>query len=412
MPGLEARRASAAALLGVHRDLLNSRPDVEVRDARLEPDAAVDTRGWSPFLLGLTETELQRLEGAGVDGDWSAAPASLQAFVDDVRRVTAVRQLLDEVPRVAPRRHEPWIKQRQIDVFSRWLARVAPDATRIVDVGSGHGHLTRALAAALGRPVVGLERDPAIAARARALAAHDDDVAFAVTDVVRSGLAVQAGDGVVGLHACGQLGDLAAVAVASAGVPATLAFVGCCLQKQHDAWRHPLDDAEPRLSLPKPLLGLSNLTTRDTGVEAVRADNLAGRCRRIALRLLLADAGVVVRPRAELEGLNRRAAHEPLAVLVALAFGARGLALPSAPAIDAADVAAHTLHDRFRRLALPRSLLGRVIEVFVLFDRGLFLERRGFDVDVGVLFPAALSPRNLALVATSSPARRDRPSLR
>ena len=55
---------------------------------------------------------------------------------------------------------------------------------------------------------------------------------------------------------------------------------------------------------------------------------------------------------------------------------------------------------RARRLSLPRAMLARVLEVFVLLDRALYLEEHGFFVTVGALFPNAVSARNLALVAT------------
>jgi hypothetical protein len=37
--------------------------------------------------------------------------------------------------------------------------------------------------------------------------------------------------------------------------------------------------------------------------------------------------------------------------------------------------------------------------VYVLLDRACHLEESGFVVEVGVLFPATVSPRNLAVVA-------------
>ena len=52
-----------------------------------------------------------------------------------------------------------------------------------------------------------------------------------------------------------------------------------------------------------------------------------------------------------------------------------------------------------RRFALPRALLGRVLEVYVLLDRACYLEAHGFEVEVGVVFAAAVSARNLALLA-------------
>jgi hypothetical protein len=411
-------REAAAALLVRHRDLLDSRPDVEVRELRDDVVALPGLeRGWSPFLLALDDATLEHLEARGVDADWPAeAPASLLAFLDDVRATTTLPLLLDDAGTSpsSPRRHERPRKQLQIDAFARLVSRVAAKAARIVDVGSGHGHLTRALATAMGRPVIGLERDEGLAARARELAVDDarwsiakrwpphvaHDVAFAVTDVLRAGLELGPSDCVVGLHACGELGDLATTGVADVAGPAALVFVGCCLQKQRADRRRPLVGSDADLSLPKTMLGLSNLTLRDGGVEEKRVDNLAARMRRIALRLLLARDGVDVRPRAELEGLNRRAAHGSLPALVAQVYRARGLAMPSARQIDDAATDAQALHGRCRRLGLPRSVLARVLEVFVLLDRAAYLRQHRFDVDVGVVFAPEVSPRNLALVAT------------
>jgi hypothetical protein len=155
----------------------------------------------------------------------------------------------------------------------------------------------------------------------------------------------------------------------------------------------------PALDLPRAILGLSNLTARDDGVEASRAENLRARERRLALYRLLTDAGLAVRLGAELEGLNRRAAHADLDVLVARAFGLRRTVPPSDAAIKVAAQWASVHHARTRRLALPRSLLGRLLEVFVLLDRARYLEAHGFDVTVGVVFPAAVSARNLGLFA-------------
>ncbi len=398
---LHAQLRAVASVLDLHRDVLDSRPDVQVRDRSLPPATALMARGWAPFLLDLDDASVDALEACGVDGDWTAAPPSLRAFVESVACATALPTLLAPSAGEAPRCGERAHKQQQVDAFAHLVASVAGAATRIVDVGSGHGHLTRALAAAMSAPVVGLERDRDFAARARELAARAGaaNVAFEVVDVVRDGLAVRPADCVVGLHACGELGDVVARAAAGSPSSVSVVFVGCCLQKQQSTVRRPLS-IDTTLVLPKPLLGLSNLTPGDVGVEARRVDNLVGRRHRIALRLLLAQAGVFVRPRAELEGLNRRATHAALHELVAVAFNVRGLAPPTAKAINDAGDDAATLHARFRRLALPRSLLARAIEIFVVLDRGALLQAHGFDVSAGVLFGVRVSPRNIALVAS------------
>jgi SAM-dependent methyltransferase len=280
------------------------------------------------------------------------------------------------------------------------VASIAAGAARVVDVGSGHGHLTREIALSSGLPVVGLERDAALAGRARALST-DASPTFAVTDVLRDGLELSPGDCVVGLHACGELGDRMVESVARAH-RTTLVLVGCCLQKRRQPSRRPLcaDEHADRLDLPRNLLGLSNLASTDDGVEATRAENLAARERRLALNRLLSEGREPLRFGAEIEGLNRRIAQRDLPVLVARAFALRGRPMPSAKAIDEAAAWARAEHARARRLSVPRAMLARVLEVYVLLDRAGCLEERGLAVEVGTLFPASTSARNLALVAT------------
>jgi SAM-dependent methyltransferase len=295
-------------------------------------------------------------------------------------------------------------KRAQVDAFRALVLSVAAKATRVVDVGSGHGHLTRAIAERTENPVVGLERDAVLAGRARALS-EERGPQFVVTDVLRDGLTPRPGDCLVGLHACGELGD--AMVTTVAGAPGTsLALVGCCLQKRRQLSRRPLSPMAgmgETLDLSRRLLGLSNLTARDAGVEASRSDNLAARERRLALHRLLARRWGPLRLGAEIDGLNRRLAQRDLSVLVARAFARRGVPPPSAAEIDEAARWARDAHARARRLGVPRALLARVLEVYVLLDRAMVLERSGFVVRVGTAFPVAVSARNLALVAAPAP---------
>lgn len=400
------RWESAARLVAEHRDVLDARPGEE-EDA----PAALVTRGWAPFLASLDDAQLEALEIGGHDAAWpDDAPPSLAALAVRARELCAIAPLGLEPGVLGPaRRQEKPRKRVQIDAFARLVLPLAKGATRVVDVGSGHGHLTREIAERLSLPVVGLERDDALATRAMALTASAGAAAspsFAVTDVLRDGLPLEPGDCVIGLHACGELGD--AMVESAARSRASIALVGCCLQKRRALSRRPLCPApggdgslDAALDLPRDLLGLSNLTARDDGVEATRSENLAGRERRLALhRLLSGDGTAPLRLGAEIEGLNRRAAQADLASLVRRAFVLRGRPAPSAEAIEHAASWARAHHARQRRLSLPRAMLARVLEVMVLFDRAHYLETRGFDVAFGTLFPAAVSARNLALVAT------------
>jgi SAM-dependent methyltransferase len=412
---LRLRRRAAAQLLAQHRDLLDARPGAspEPLEARRDAASPLEQRGWSTYLLALDDAALARIEGAGTEAPWpEGSPTSLQAFVEDVRAVVASAGVLAAAspsaappPRHATRRETPR-KRAQIDAFAEAITPLARSCARVVDVGSGHGHLTRDLASRLALPVVGLERDPKLAETARALARDGGDAAFAVTDVLAQGLAVEAEDCIVGLHACGELGDVMVEAAARSG--ASLALVGCCLQKRRQATRVPLGPEAAdmaawdvaALALPRALLGLSNLTARDDGVEASRVANLDARARRLTLHRLLVGAGFEVRLGAEIEGLNRRAAHGELEAFVARAFALRGRAPPPRADLVAAARWAARSHAHARRLALPRTLLARVLELFVLFDRAHHLEARGFEVEVGVVFSPEVSARNLALLAS------------
>jgi SAM-dependent methyltransferase len=401
----------AARLVAEHRDVIDGRP------AAAETPGALVARDWAPYLLDLGGNALAELERRGHEATWpDGAPPSLLAMVEQARAVNAVEALSSAplpLEATAHRRETPR-KRAQVDAFVGLLAPLAEAAERVVDVGSGHGHLTRAIAERLARPglVVGLERDDALTARARALSPPNARAgtsasapAFAQTDVLRDGLALGARDCVIGLHACGELGDAMVESAASCG--AAIALVGCCLQKRAALSRSPLAalagfDAvlTPRLVLPRDVLGLSNLSARDLGVEATLAENLAARERRLALHRLLSENEPGLAHGAEIEGLNRRAAQHDLPALVARAFALRGSAMPSPARIAEAAAWAKTHHARVRRLALPRQMIARSLEVFVLLDRALHLEERGYAVMIGTLFPPEVSARNLVLLAS------------
>jgi SAM-dependent methyltransferase len=401
-----ARWHAAAELVAESRDVLDDRAGGAASDA----PSAVASRGWDAFLLSLDDAELAGIEVQRAAVAWPArSPATLRALVDRVRDVCEL-PALDEAggSPERPRRGETPRKRAQVDAFGRLVSTIAWRASRVVDVGSGHGHLTRDIAARVALPVVGLERDAMLAETARRRSSGASPT-FTVTDVLREGLALSEGDCVVGLHACGELGDAMVTSVARAP-RRMLALVGCCPQKRRPLSRRPLrapPGLEDALDLPRSLLGLSNLAGGDQGVEASRAENLRGRERRLALhRLLSHDRRVPFG--AEIQGLNRRAAQQDLSLLVARAFAIRGLPSPSREAVDDAARWARAEHARSRRLSVPRVLLARLLEVYVLLDRAVCLEDSGYEVAVGTLFPTGVSPRNLALVAWDRGRERDR----
>lgn len=397
---VETRLEEAASLLVSVRDIVDERP------AHEHPPASIARRGWTEYLASLSEDDVRYAEEHGLAAlvavRPSEAPPSLSELASRVRQTCAMPSLVattEHAARTARRAENPR-KRTQVEAFVQAASVVSRDARRIVDVGAGHGHLTRELAERLALPTVGLERDRRLVERANALPSSSPPH-FEATDVLRDGFAFRQGDCAVALHACGELGD--ALVVAAAECSAAVAFVGCCLQKRRADHREPIRAEHarmPELRLAKSILGLSNLMSRAEGVEASLDENLAAREKRLAVRLLLESRGVIPRPSAELEGLNRRAALDELPTLARRVFEARGLPIPTMPEI--AVMANHARHVQaaVRRWSLPRDMLARLLEVYVLLDRAGHLAAHGYALAFGTLFPTAASARNLALLAT------------
>lgn len=377
--------------------MLRETSDIVSERPHAETPRWVDERGWSGFLEGLDEGRLTALERTGLAAaadTLADAPADLRSLVAEIRTVTCfaapfVADGLEVDPRRASAR-----KRSQVAAFAELVRPLLPGIGRVIDVGSGHGHLTRHLARQLDVPVEGWEIDEARVAVATTLPAAEATT-FRGVDVRDALGELGPDDLVIGLHACGELADNAVRAAAKAG--ASVVIVGCCLQKRRGE-RLPTS-AVSASPLSRDVLGLGNVALGDRGVEEPLAVRLRSRENRIALRLVLEASGVPTFPGEEMRGLNRRRAVGALDDLVAACFALRGLPLP-APALVAAQarLAAHT-HAKRRRWDLPRTMLGRLVEVWVAGDRAELLAETGQEADVRLAFDAAESPRNLAVIS-------------
>ena len=399
MTRLEAALARAGALLGEARDVVLERVDGP------EPPGWCARRGWAGFLLGLPDQALARCEARGLSAaieDLPGAPTSLRALC------AAARALEDELgtpqggataapalPGAGPR------KAGQVAALVA-LARErgGPPPTRVVDVGAGRGHLTRALARALGVPALGLEREPTRVRSATALGAGEA-ARFEVLDARPGGLPLRPGDLLVGLHACGRLSDVLVEAAREAGVG--LLLVGCCLQKTDLPGRSPLSAQGRGLGLdwPRVVLGLANLHDHAPAAAAAWSDTLPARHTRWALRRLLRARGVDLAPGDELRGLPRAGLQRGLMAAARPALAGRGLPEATPVELEEAWRGAGEELVRARRLALPRAVLGRPLELAVALDRARALEEAGQSASVRVAFGLAHGPRNLVVVGDS-----------
>jgi hypothetical protein len=267
-----------------------------------------------------------------------------------------------------------------------------------VDVGSGHGHLARWVAELFGVPAIGLERIQARVETAQRLLPTGAGVRFQVRDLLDEPWPLRPGDLAVGLHACGELSDATTMAAARAGCD--LALVSCCYQKIRGEQREPLSAPlrQTDLVLRREVLGLANLASREQGVAGSITDMMQARRSRLALRLLLRERGVALRPGDEMRGINRRRAYGALENLAVAALRARELPGPGPSEIERAAREARCRFEQIRRFSLPRNMLAPLLEVLIALDRASVLAEHGLDARVVRVFAETASPRNLAVV--------------
>jgi SAM-dependent methyltransferase len=399
--------SSAAASLGRALDVLF--PVMDILAGRVEdptPPPWLDRRGWEGFLRDLSDEEVIRCEteglGAVVAGK-PGAPAGLRELATsagEAARLPALQIAHREVAGESARSVKPR-KQAQLAALLGAVEAMAGGSARIVDVGAGSGHFTRLAAEMFERETLGLERDEG---RLRAAASRGGErVRYVACDACREPLLLAAGDLAVGLHACGDVGDRLVSAAADVGCD--LALVSCCFQKIGGPARAPLSARGAGFSLAKETLGLANLTAQPEGVETSTAVAVQARQTRHALFALLRGRGVPVAPGEEMRGINRRRAHAGLAEVARRALELRGLPPPTAAEIAHHEALSEAHFAIVRRLSAPRNLLARLVEVSIVLDRAARMEEAGLAVRVATAFDRAVTPRNVARLASREPGR-------
>lgn len=422
MPALRTAQADVQddrtrASQSLARALCVLRPVLDIVDQAASESDGVEwcrRRGWHEFLLALSDSELASAEERGLSLallEQRAAPATLLELVRDVERATRLpRVVAPELPLpAAALRGVSARKREQLAALLAALSPLAARAARIVDVGAGSGHLSRLAAELFERETLGVDRDvernQAASARAEARARDVGKLklSFLLADACVESPAYAASDLLIGLHACGELGCRLTLAAARAG--ADLVLISCCLQKIRAEARRGLSRAGGELVLRRAALGLTNLSAGADGVETSLREALRAREARFALRQLLRARGVTLSAGEEMRGINRRRAHSGLGELATRALAARALAPASPREIADHEEQAKRDYGVVRRLSLPRNLLSRLVELAVVLDRAAALEERGHAVRVATFCERRVTPRNLALFASTDATR-------
>lgn len=387
--------------LGTLSVLLPAMDIVRGRVNSPEVPAWCETRAWTDFLLGLSEEELAQCERHGLAA-WlegvPRAPESLRELARQSLRWTAFPNAPEASLELEDTRHISQRKQHQLQVLLDAIEPMAKRARRMVDVGAGRGHFTRLAAQLFECTTLGLEREPERVLSAQRLGANTT-AEFKTFDASREKLDPSADDLLIGLHACGELGDRMVAASCAAGC--AMVLISCCLQKIEPGERQACSEIGKRAGfrLKKDDLGLSNLSARPKGVETPIEDTLRARQARHGLRLLLMERGLLITGGEEMRGINRRLAHKGLEALSRRACELWSLPAPDENEIQHYEERARIEYDRIRRISLPRSMLSKLMEASVVLDRAAALAEHGSRVRVLRLFSEEVSPRNLGILS-------------
>lgn len=330
------------------------------------------------------------------------APAPFPELAATAARLSEVGELPAQPQPKLPAHFQvdvPGRKWQQIEAFASRLDFAEPPR-HWLDWCAGKGHLGRRLAHA-GTPLLSLERDAALVADGQRLS---DRLSLRARHVEQDVLAADAAEHLqpeqtaVALHACGDL-HLHLLREAAGKGCRQLAIAPCCYNRiageQYAALSTRACASALRLSLDDLRLPLTETVTAASRVRRQRDASMA---RRLAFDLL----------QRELRGVDDYLPvpsvapdwlHKPFADYCRDLAVLKGL--PIAPARDWAALERQGWQRlaEVRNLELLRGLFRRPLELWLLLDRALFLDERGYRVRLGTFCASRLTPRNLLILA-------------
>lgn len=383
-----ARQQQLDALLLAFRPLWHPQPFREIR-----PDWCAQWPVLAEKLLALPDDEVVRL-----NDDGGAGLALLAHHLPEVAAIMPLAEL-PERPRIGlAERGERWAweipgrKRQQIEAFT---ATARSGGQPVIDWCGGKGHLGRLLAGEWQLPVHTLEIDPVLCAAGETLAQRASlRQQFVVADALNTTAWPKAGQHAVALHACGELHRRLISQGAAKGV-ARFDVAPCCYYRGVTQEYQPLS-ATPQLRLSRDdtRLAVTETVTAAARETRQRDRSIAWKLGFDAYRRQVTGEGYhSFKPVAEawlrdgfadfLDRMNRRE-------------GLPGVGARSAGEFE--RLGWQRLREMMR-LSIVRHAFRRPLEIWLALDLAVFLEERGYSVDLGSFCERRLTPRNLLISA-------------
>lgn len=345
---------------------------------------------------------------------------SLREFYREIEELCK----LPTIKAYSPMPEEPWTWLFMIPKKQHEIKRLAPhvndlyqrfEIERVLDIGGGIGFLAQTLNNQYRHKVTSIDMNAQF--QKTGIERHEKNAKDPENKVQYENIKVENGGKFseiikqnvmpVGLHTCGKLAlDIIRVS-SDKKVPALVNF-GCCY--------HTLDLApdlqnisefaknNDPLWMNKFALTLSCRAHRKLDEKDFDLKQKV-KYFRYAIHILLHDH-YDIKELVTLGNSNPKLYERPFAEYVLEQFSRIGITPKhSTEELNAffSDPALQLLIDRMLTAGLIRNALGRLMEIYLLLDRAIFLEEQGYEVSVEEFFDEELSPRNIGITAIRLP---------
>ena len=382
------RQQALDALLPVFYDLWHPQPFREN-----QPDWSLNLPALADELLKLADPDV-----ACLNEDGAAALDLLARHVPAVAEIAGLADLPRRPANALVEQRASWAweipgrKRQQIEAFA---SASQCGAGSVIDWCGGKGHLGRLLAAQWQVPVHTLEIDAALCAEGAALAnrqrlSHE----FLNIDALTAADWPKRGQHAVALHACGDLLRRLIARGADVGV-ARFDVAPCCYYRGVASTYQALSgNLRTELTRDDVRLAVTETVTASARLTVQRDKEMAWKLGFDAYRR--ASSGGQYQNFKPVPAIWFRGSFNEFLVLMA---DRQGLSLPSAAVSGEFEAAGWRRHGEVMRLSIVRHAFRRPLEVWLALDLAVFLENRGYAVELGSFCERQLTPRNLLISA-------------
>jgi hypothetical protein len=289
---------------------------------------------------------------------------------------------------------------RKLSQIQHFCQQLAPSELPLLEWCAGKGHLGRLLAAQ-GRQVTSVEWQAELCRQGEALAAQFQlPQRFVCADVLTpSGRAVLSPQQqLVALHACGDL-HLQLIKHAVAVGTHALQLAPCCYHLIAAEHYQPLSTLaqQHNLQLSRQDLKLA-VQAQVTGGERVARLRQTEVSWRLAYQLLRTELTADARYQ-PLPSLPKHWFSGDFSAFLAYAAQLQQLPLPAVIDNNALLARADEAYLQLQRIDAVRHLFRRPLELYLLLDRALYLQQKGYQVQLSVFCAYQITPRNFLIRA-------------